>query len=252
MKKIHLTLTLLIIIFSIFTFNFFDKDSFIDDTLLGFDASKLGYKTQTINKGDHYYLNERKYYTDDYIKYSFAFDRSFIYKISNADGSINKDHYDWNKLAGFSDCGSFDLSKNGAMFAWRYNLNGYIEVSAYRNVDGKHLYSNKYNEIPMFKIQDKNLDNFNPINYKIEIDNDFYLFTANGIFQNGEIVSYDVKLPRGCKEEGYLKKFAQLYFGGTKPAPHVINGYYKDLKPNYTLELSGLILTLKTWIYNIF
>ncbi len=218
---------------------------------------KEGFEVQRIFKGNHYYKRRKGFYTSDKFSYSFSFDESSIYKILDKNGNLGEDHYDWNKLAGASDCGSFDLSVNGAMFAWRATAESYLEITAYSNVNGKHIYPTKENGIPIFVLKGRDLKDFNPVNYTIEIKEDKYQFNAIGILHDGRKINYQAILPRGCIEKGYLKNFSYFYFGGDKTAPHDITGYYREELPLPELDFYGVLLNGRKlwddfifWFYN--
>jgi hypothetical protein len=72
--------------------------------------------------------------------YRFRFNSSASYVITRP--TEPSDQFDWNKLPGISDCGTLDLSVNGAMFGWRWRLDTtpqVLEVTAYANNNSKHL-----------------------------------------------------------------------------------------------------------------
>lgn len=90
-----------------------------------------------------------------------------------------EDQLDWNKLPGFSDCGTLDLSANGAMFGWRWRLDltpPVLEVTAYANNYSKHLWSAS----PLFTLSAADLASEEPLRYRVWIDGSRYQFAVSG------------------------------------------------------------------------
>ena len=134
------------------------------------------------------------------------------------------------------------------MFAWRYNLYGYLEISPYSNIKGRHINSDNLENISSFKLYKAKLKDFTPIKYSISIEDSKYLFEINYIDESDEIVNYKAKLPRGCEKQIYLRKFAGFYFGGNKTSPHKMAGYYKDLVEKYQISFDSVINNLLSLI----
>ncbi|MCB0963959.1 MAG: hypothetical protein KDA98_11775 [Acidimicrobiales bacterium] len=135
------------------------------------------------------------------------------------------DQLDWNKLPGFSDCGDFDLSQNGAMFGWRWRPDlspARLELAAYANNDGTHLWSSQ----PLVTLSAADLAAKDPLTYDIRIDGNRYLFDISGTVA-GRAVDVSDELPRACPTNPTStgKWYAGFYFGGTSVSPQEIYAY---------------------------
>lgn len=135
------------------------------------------------------------------------------------------DQFDWNKLPGFSDCGDFDLSQNGAMFGWRWRIDTTperLELVAYANNDGTHLWSDQ----ALVSLSSAELAAKDPLTYDIRIDGDRYLFDITGTVA-GRAIDVSDELPRACPTNPTStgKWYAGFYFGGTSVSPQEIYAY---------------------------
>lgn len=152
--------------------------------------------------------------------YLFAFDPSANYTITNP--AQPGDQLDWNKLPGLSDCGTVDLSVNGAMFGWRWRLDttpNVLEVTAYANNDRTHLWLPQ----PLFTMSAAELALDAPLRYRVWLDGNLYRFTVQGTL-GGRAIDVAATHPRVCPNTSptALKWAGQFYFGGTSVAPSVI------------------------------
>ncbi|WP_430332816.1 hypothetical protein [Rhodococcus sp. ACT016] len=138
------------------------------------------------------------------------------------------DQFDWNKLPGFSDCGDFDLARNGAMFGWRWRIDTaprVLELVPYANADGVH----QYPESPLVTLAHDDLVAKEPLRYSIRIDGSSYRFAIDGTIRGREIHE-TATLPRFCPggaaETG--KWYSGFYFGGTSTAPSQMYAYVRE------------------------
>lgn len=139
------------------------------------------------------------------------------------------DQLDWNKLPGFSDCGTLDLSQDGAMFGWRWRLDTtpkVLEITAYANNRGKHLTPTA----PLFTLDEADLTSDAPLRYRVFIDGAQYRFTVQGTVR-GRTIHAATTLPRACPSSAptTLKWASGLYFGGTSTAPSKITGAISEI-----------------------
>jgi hypothetical protein len=145
--------------------------------------------------------------------YELALDATAMYSLGTAD------QLDWNKLPGLSDCGEIDLSRDGAMFGWRWRddlVPPVLEVAAYANNAGVHLDSGV-----LFTLDAAQLDQEIPIRYAVAREAARYVFVANGVMAD---------LPRRCAGEPLdpLAWAGELYFGGTSTAPHEVTARIRE------------------------
>jgi hypothetical protein len=78
------------------------------------------------------------------------------------------DQLDWNKLPGLSDCGQFDLARDGLMFAWRWHLDTsprVLEIAHYANNAGTHLYPAQ----GLVRFDEAELRSETPLTHELEI-----------------------------------------------------------------------------------
>ena len=161
--------------------------------------------------------------------FRFFFDSSAKYVIT--DPVQPSDQLDYNKLPGFSDCGDLDLSRNGAMFGWRWRLDTTpkrLEVVQYANNDGTHLYPSA----PLVSLSEADVDGEHPLTYTVRIggpDNSKYLFEVHGTLP-GRTIGVSAELPRHCPSTstGVTKWASGFYFGGTSTAPSTITGWIAE------------------------
>lgn len=139
-----------------------------------------------------------------------------------------EDQFDWNKLPGFSDCGDFDLARNGAMFGWRWRTDTsprVLELVPYANADGVH----QYPQTALVTLDHDDLAAEEPLRYSIQIDGASYRFAIDGTIRGRDIHETAV-LPRSCPgtpaDTG--KWYAGFYFGGTSTAPSRIHAYVRE------------------------
>jgi hypothetical protein len=222
------TLGLLGLIF--FPFGCAQTDADIASEALFAQELRASFATYTIPKGAHSALvsdatpgNPLAWFTTvagrDYV---FRFDSSAAYVITHP--VEPSDQFDFNKLPGLSDCGTLDLSVNGAMFGWRFRLDKtprVVEVTAYANNNGKHLTP----VAPMFVLDEAELAALVPIRYRVYLDGGVYRFEAKGSVA-GRSIDAATTLPRACSTTSHnkLKWASGLYFGGTSTAPSNITG----------------------------
>lgn len=159
--------------------------------------------------------------------YRFRFNSSAAYVITRP--TQPEDQFDYNKLPGFSDCGTLDLAVNGAMFGWRWRLDTtpkVLEVVAYANNASKHLWSAR----PLFTLDADDLTSDTPLQYRVWIDGAQYRFAVSGTVR-GRSISATTTLPRACAatSPNNLKWASGLYFGGTSTAPSKITGYISEI-----------------------
>lgn len=153
--------------------------------------------------------------------YHLIFDSTARYRIT--DPVEPEDQFDWNKLPGLSDCGTPDLAVNGFMFGWRWNLAAgpALELTAYANNDGTHLWSDE----PLLTLTRAQVDARRPIWFRLRISNDRerYEFTIRTVLAGQEVVAHDT-LPRACpnRPRDVNKWAGGFYFGGTSVAPQRI------------------------------
>lgn len=153
--------------------------------------------------------------------YRFAFDASAAYVLTTP--VEPQDQYDWNKLPGLSDCENADLSRNGAMFGWRWRVDTeprFLEVTAYANNDGVHLQTDV-----MLTLSADELASETPLRYRFWLDGAVYRFEITGTIGR-RTIGAGGELPRVCTAipATATKWAAGLYFGGTSVAPHQITG----------------------------
>lgn len=190
------------------------------------EAQQSGFIPQTIMQGQHFSKVQAITHAD-HLSYRFAFDSSALYTLKHKDGTRDIRQTAWNKLPGLSDCGTLDLAENGAMFAWRANSDGDLEIAAYANNNGAHLLAEPTNTIPIFRLEKKDLEQFNPIEFRIVFYARTYEFLAKATLKSGRKIHYKTTLPRACSGKNLQKSVSNLYFGGNVVAPHRINGYYR-------------------------
>ncbi len=130
-----------------------------------------------------------------------------------------QDQFDWNKLPGLSDCNETDLSQDGAMFAWRWNIaQSVLELTAYANNAGVHLESAILTTLSIDE-----LASATALHYRVVREPSDYAFEITGAF-SGRTIAATATLPRRCTdvETDPLAWAGGFYFGGTSTAPHVI------------------------------
>lgn len=159
--------------------------------------------------------------------YRFRFNSSAAYTLTHPTDPA--DQFDWNKLPGLSDCGTLDLSVNGAMFGWRWRLDTtprVLEVTAYANNNSKHLTP----PTPLFTLDAADLAADAPLRYRVWLDGAKYQFQVQGTIR-GRVINATTTLPRVCAgtSAGGLKWASGLYFGGTSTAPSKITGNVTEI-----------------------
>lgn len=164
----------------------------------------------------------RGFQTIDGRDYQFAFDPSAAYVLTQP--TEPDDQRDWNKLPGLSDCGTIDLSVDGAMFGWRWRVDlapPVLEVTAYANASSVHQWPAE----PMFTLSADELAADAPLRYRVWPDGDIFRFTVTGAI-GARPIDVEQTLPRACPATPALdfKWAAGLYFGGTSVAPSRITG----------------------------
>jgi hypothetical protein len=156
--------------------------------------------------------------------YELVLNTSAIYELTNP--VQPEDQLDWNKLPGFSDCGTIDLAVDGAMFGWRWRLDLLaLEVTAYANNDGVHLTP----EAPLFALDAADLAAEEPVRYRVSREPALYRFAVEGVIR-GRPIAATATLPRRCPEVPLdeLAWAGAFYFGGTSTAPHEITARIRE------------------------
>lgn len=159
--------------------------------------------------------------------FQFRFNASASYVLTRP--TEPTDQLDWNKLPGLSDCGTLDLSVNGAMFGWRWRLDttpNVLEVTAYANNAGKHLWP----PTPLFVLDAADLASDAPLRYRVWLDGSQYRFQVAGTVR-GRVINASATLPRICPgtSAAGLKWASGMYFGGTSTAPSKITGNVSEI-----------------------
>lgn len=185
-----------------------------------------GWATYTIAAGAHNaYLTNRepKNPIDGVVSvvgrdYELALNTSAIYTIADPP----TDQLDWNKLPGLSDCGTIDLSVDGAMFGWRWSLDRQVvEIGAYANNASTHLWL----DAPLVTLDEAQLAAEIPLRYRVVRHSADYEFsvTGPGVVATG-------MLPRRCSDEvrDPLAWAGAFYFGGTSTAPHEVTASIRE------------------------
>ena len=201
----------------------------------GVDTLTAGWAQYTIDVGAHSASirggtagNPLAWFTDVSGRdYSFRFNSTASYVLTHP--TQPEDQLDWNKLPGFSDCGTMDLSRNGAMFGWRWRIDTtpkVLEVTAYANNNGTHLWS----MTPLFTLDAADLTSDAPLRYRVYIDGAQYRFSVSGTVR-GRTINATTTLPRSCPRTSTssLKWASGLYFGGTSTAPSTITGHVSEI-----------------------
>jgi len=198
-------------------------------------GSEAPWATYTIAEGAH-----DAHVTDRYLKnpidgvtsvigrdYELALDETAIYELTQP--TEPQDQFDWNKLPGLSDCGTVDLSRDGAMFGWRWRVDmtpARLEITAYANNDGVHL----WRETPeMVMLDADDLAANAPLRYRVAREQDQYTFSISGTIRGRDIYA-ETTLPRRCAdmERDPLAWAGAFYFGGTSTAPHEITARMRE------------------------
>jgi len=221
--KFHVSTLLSAVFFAALSLPAFAKSDAELDAL----ARKSGFGKQTVFKGNHYSSAFPWITTASGLSYQFAFNSTARYNLNNVD------QYDWNKLPGMGDCGSIALSRNGAMFGWRWNvLTQRVEISAYANRFGHHQYwDNNQNSVQLVELEMTDIQEFAPLRFDIQIQGSRYLFTVSGRLPNGRVINAQSTLARGCESRpNRFKNGSNFYFGGTSVAPASTSGYVKWIR----------------------
>jgi len=199
------------------------------------DAGPPGWALYTIPVGEHYAYVTMGQPGNPTDGFSSSAGRDYLFRLNQSAEYVlthpvqPDDQFDWNKLPGLSDCGTVDLSVNGAMFGWRRRLDttpNVLEVTAYANNNSVHLTPNT----PLFTLDDADLASDTPIHYRVWLDGNQYQFAVSGQVQ-GRTINATTTLSRACSTEPAtsLKFAAGFYFGGTSTAPSQITGYVSEI-----------------------
>lgn len=152
--------------------------------------------TYVIPEGEHYCLETNLgAFEMDQLSLEVTFDSSAIYTSVDP---VNQ--WDWNKLIGFSDCGSFH-QVNSFRIGWRWTPNYGVELAAYGYENGNR-YSQAIDTIELFE----------KAQILISKDSSLYYLNLNG---------RESHHLRGCDSEtvGY---WLYPYFGGDEVAPDTV------------------------------
>ncbi|CAN5901562.1 hypothetical protein BH11MYX2_BH11MYX2_39240 [soil metagenome] len=138
------------------------------------------------------------------------------------------DQFDWNKLPGLSDCGSTDLSVDGAMFGWRWRVDTepmQLEITAYANNNGEHITTVE----PLVTLSADDLVEAAPLHYRVARDQDTYTFSVRGPVGD-RTVEASTTISRRCVEmqRDPLAWAGAFYFGGTSVAPQLITAQMRE------------------------
>ena len=152
-----------------------------------------------IKKGNHFSYPKRVgFFTKDVLKFHARFDESAIYDLEGADQD------DWNKLLGFSDCGTLHQT-NSARIGWKWADNR-LQFGSYTYADGVRT---------MEYLTDGQIGEW--IYCTIEKWNGKYTVCVNGVCKDA---------PRGCNRG--FSYWLSVYFGGNLTAPHDIYVWIKE------------------------
>ncbi len=201
------------------------------------DAPELPWATYTISTGRHDATLANRDIRDpiDGVvtvsgrDYDFILDPSAIYELTMP--TEPEDQLDWNKLPGLSDCGTTDLSVDGAMFGWRWNLDAQVlELTAYANNASHHLWL----EAPLFTLDADDLAAEEPLRYRVAREPDRYTFSVTGTIR-GRAIDVTATHPRRCTDQPIdpLAWAGAFYFGGTSTAPHEVTARIRE-QPYFT------------------
>lgn len=152
--------------------------------------------------------------------YELVLDPSAMYEITNP--VEPNDQLDWNKLPGLSDCGTINLSVNGAMFGWRWRLDTtQLEITAYANNNSVHVTT----PTPLVTLGAGELAAREPLRYRVYREPERYMFSISG-----PAIAAEAQLPRACPTEPLdeLAWAGAFYFGGTSVAPHTISAQIRE------------------------
>ncbi|MFC9790135.1 hypothetical protein [Rhodococcus sp. NPDC127528] len=143
-----------------------------------------------------------------------------------------EDQFDWNKLPGFSDCGDFDLARNGAMFGWRWRTDTsprVLELVPYANANGVHQYPDN----ALVTLSHDDLAASAPLRYSIQIDGSVYRFAIDGTVRD-RVIHEAATLPRFCPASpaDTGKWYSGFYFGGTSTSPSQMYAYVREPSDN--------------------
>jgi hypothetical protein len=157
--------------------------------------------------------------------YQFIFDATAMYELTNP--AQPGDQLDWNKLPGLSDCGQFDLARDGLMFAWRWHLDTsprVLEIAHYANNAGTHLYPAQ----GLVRFDEAELRSETPLTHELEIAATEYRFHLFGTLGT-RVIDERATFPRRCTSSTTALKWASgFYFGGTSTAPQPITGFVQE------------------------
>lgn len=157
--------------------------------------------------------------------YQFIFDATAMYELTNP--AQPGDQLDWNKLPGLSDCGQFDLARDGLMFAWRWRLDTsprVLEIAHYANNAGTHLYPTQ----GLIQLDESELRSETALTYELEIAATEYRFHLFGTL-GARVIDERTTFPRRCTSSTTALKWASgFYFGGTSTAPQPITGFVQE------------------------
>lgn len=162
------------------------------------------WEVYSIPRGDHYNdLRSFSFFQGDTLRFRFVMDSSAFYSTKDP-----KNQADWNKLMGFSDCGSFHHT-NSIRLVWR-NYHNQLEIGEYRYTNGKREYSTLGSVVP----GDTNLAEIvaTPNAYKLRLND---ILAERKRSCNGRSSSY----------------WLYPYFGGDEPAPAAVHIAIQHLVP---------------------
>ena len=152
-----------------------------------------GWSTYTIPAGNNYCLESKVLeIKSNLIQFQVTFDSTAVYQTTHAENQA-----DWNKVIGYSDCGSFH-QQNSLRLGWRYTPNVGIELAGYSYVNGTRIA---------------------PILDTIQVHDTITVSMAKVLQEyqinvNGKLFSQN----RGC-DSGAQAYWLYPYFGGNETSP---------------------------------
>ncbi|MGB0175786.1 MAG: hypothetical protein ACPF9D_01385 [Owenweeksia sp.] len=157
---------------------------------------QTAYVTYFTKAGDHYSDREAiDLLSKDSILIKAVFDSSAVYETVQP-----SNQKDWNKLIGFSDCGTHHHT-NSMRTVWRYDKNKGIEIGAYWYKSGKRHWKNL-----------KTIQPFDTVEVAVVARASKYIVRVDEI---------TFEEPRACNSSVF-RYWLFPYFGGDETAPHDI------------------------------
>lgn len=182
-----------------------DTLSLQKDTLAG-KKPRESWEIYGLPQGEHYNdLRRFAIFTGDELRFNFKFDSTAIYQTSDP-----RNQADWNKLMGFSDCGSLHQT-NSIRLVWRW-YQGELQIGEYRYQEGEREFST---------LTSVDLGRANTASIQ----------AADGEYRI-RVNEQKVTRPRYC-DSRTPSYWLFPYFGGDESAPHIVNISVKHLQPKF-------------------